>query len=71
MSWETRVKRVIYQLCREAYLKANTSKSGSRYKKHIPYSIPETARNLIDALDRGDEETAKALMLYSYECRNM
>ena len=61
MSWENKAKRVIGVLCKESYEQANKGR-----KRHVPYSVPETARDLTDCLNNGDEERAKAIMMYDY-----
>ena len=71
MSWEERAKTVVGKLCKEEFARVNTKKNGQRYKKHRPYVIPETAQSIINALNSNDEELTKALILFSYECRNM
>lgn len=63
-TWRDKVHETIGRLCREAYLKANTTKSGKRLKRHVPYAIPSIAQDLVDALGRDDEETCKAIMLW-------
>lgn len=67
--WKIKVHKLIYLLCQQSYLQANRKKDGSFYKKHRPYSIPETAERLIDCLNKNDEELAKAIMLFDYEVR--
>lgn len=71
MSWQEKAHRIIARLARESYLKANTSPGGNLYKKHRPYSLPETARALVDALGRNDEERAKAIFVYDYDANRV
>ena len=67
MAWREKAQRLIGEACMAAYLKANTKPDGTRYKKHRPYSVPEHAQALVDALGANDEHKAKSLMLYTYE----
>lgn len=62
MSWEDKAHRLIALLCRASYKQANARPR----KKHRPYSVPETAQELIACLDTRDEKRAKAIFL-SYE----
>lgn len=71
MSWQNKVSRVIQALCQESYDSAQTSKSGKRYKKHHPYTIPTEAEALVNCLDTNDEERAKAMMLYNYQIKQL
>jgi hypothetical protein len=59
--WQEKAHRLIYNLCRTSYIQAN-----KKNKKHIPYSIPELAKELIDCLNTEDEVRAKDIFL-SYE----
>jgi hypothetical protein len=64
--WEEKANRLIASACYQSYVKANTMKNGERYKKHVPYIVPQIAENLIACLNKNDEETAKAIFL-SYD----
>lgn len=65
--WQEKAHRLIGNVCRNSYEHAQISKlTGKRYKKHVPYSVPSFAQDLIDCLNTGNEERAKALFL-SYE----
>ncbi len=59
--WEKKANEVIQTMCRESWYKANHGKNGKRFKKHRPYIIPLDAVLLINALERGDELTAKII----------
>jgi hypothetical protein len=61
-AWQEKAHRLIYNLCKTSYQQANYKKS----KKHIPYSVPELAQELIDCLNTEDEVRAKDIFL-SYE----
>ena len=61
--WEEKANRLINNACRASYLRANTSPTGRKYARHVQYTVPELAEHLIDCLNRGDEEKAKALFL--------
>jgi hypothetical protein len=61
--WREKANRVIGQLCRESWRKANHDKNGNRYKRHRPYTVPEDAQTLVDCLNKDDEVTAKALFI--------
>lgn len=65
--WRDKAQRLIYLSCKKSYEKAQISKdTNKRYKKHVPYIVPEIAENLIECLNKDDEEKAKAIFL-SYE----
>jgi hypothetical protein len=61
--WEEKANRIIGTLCLESWRKANHDKNGKRYKRHVPYSVPEDAQTLVDCLKTGDEVTAKSLFI--------
>jgi hypothetical protein len=60
MSWYTKAHRIIAELSQAAYRAAG---NGSHRKRHVPYSVPETAEMLIDCLNRDDEERAKVIFI--------
>jgi len=66
MSWRAKVERVIGKLSAQAYRATNTSPSGSKYKRHHPYRIPEEAQELVACLGDRDqvrgERTCKTIM---------
>ena len=64
--WQTKANGIIAALCKQAYLRANTKKDGTLYKRHRPYSVPLEAEELIKALDTNDEHKAKSLFLHNY-----
>lgn len=61
MTWHVRAHKIIAALCLESYRQANKGK-----KRHVPYSVPETAMELIECLNTDDEKRAKAIMLWDY-----
>ncbi len=66
-TWQDKAHRLIYNACSQSYEQAQISRlTGKRYRSHVPYSVPQFAEDLIDCLNRNDEEKAKALFL-SYE----
>lgn len=69
--WIVKANRIIAALCRESYLAANRLPNGKMRKRHVPYTIPESARALVDALNRDDEYEAKRLMLWDYDCQRV
>lgn len=65
--WEKKAHRVINALCRQSFLKQNTTKSGALRKIHAPYSVPVEAVELIDCLKTGNELKAKSMFCFNYE----
>lgn len=65
--WRQKAHRVIAALSKESYEQMNRRPEGGRYKRHRPYSVPETAQKLIDALNRNDEAAAKAIFTHDYD----
>ena len=57
MGWEEKVQRVIGKLSAEAYRRANTDRTGKKFKRHRPYRIPEEAEALVKCL--GDHNRAR------------
>ena len=62
-AWRAKANEIIGTLCRESYLAANTTKSGKRRKRHVPYSVPVTAKALVECLNKNDEVRAKNIFL--------
>lgn len=64
-AWETKAHRVIAELARDAWRRANHDKHGRRYVTHRAYVMPDDAVALVVALGDHDrvraEETAKAI----------
>jgi hypothetical protein len=58
-------------MCLASYRAANVRPDGSRRKRHVSYSVPDTARDLIEALGRNDEELAKSIMLFRYDAQGL
>ena len=69
VSWREKAKRIIAELSRQSYDQAQRLSGGGKAKRHRPYSIPEAAQRLVEALDRNDEEAAKAIFLYDYDAQ--
>ena len=63
--WVKKANALVYALCQKSYMQANY-KNGKKYKKHVPYSVPQEAQDLLDCIQRDDEEGAKAMFLYNY-----
>ena len=60
-TWRDKANRLISKLCLEANRAANLG-----HKKHVPYRVPELAKELVDCLEKNDEHRAKSLFL-SYD----
>lgn len=69
--WKQKSHKVIYSLCRQSYEFNNVSKSGRKSSRHIPYSVPQEAQDLIDCLNTNNEEKAKAMFLFNYKIKNL
>jgi hypothetical protein len=65
-AWRNKAHRVIYALCQQSYLQANLLPNGTLRKRHVPYSVPDEAEQLVKCLQNNDEETAKSLFLHNY-----
>lgn len=65
-TWQDKVHRRIAELCLQAYLRANTKRDGTRYAKHVPYTVPAEADALVKALGENDEETAKGIFVHGF-----
>ena len=62
--WRDKANKIIGDLCYESYRKTNFKPNGKRKsKKHIPYSIPIMAEELLDCLKRDDEIRAKQIFM--------
>ena len=62
-TWHDKAKRVIAEYSLQSYRQANILPNGRKRRSHVPYSIPDIARALIDALNKDDEHEAKRLFL--------
>lgn len=60
-TWQDKAHRLIGEMARSAYEKANRLPDGRFRKKHISYSLPEDAHRLVRFLGADDETGAKAL----------
>lgn len=65
-AWRGKAEKIIAELSRQSYEQANRLPSGQLRKKHVPYSTPTMAQDLVECLNTHDEERAKALFL-SYD----
>lgn len=70
MLWIIKAHEIISKLSSQAYYKANF-KNGIQLKKHVPYSIPEEAQELIECIKSNDELKAKQLFNYNYKIQNL
>lgn len=66
-AWRNKVNQVILSLCADAYKKANILPNGQKRKRHVPYSVPELAQELVKALGEDNEEKCKSLMMWEYD----
>ena len=64
--WRDKVHKVINALCRQSYLKANMLPNGQLRKRHVPYTVPQEAQDLIKCLNSNDEVAAKSLIMHDY-----
>lgn len=64
-TWQAKVRDKIGELSLKAYREANTPKG----RRHKLYSLPDTVVDLVDCLNRNDEEGAKAILMYRYEAQ--
>lgn len=62
-NWQNKAHRVIADLCRESYLTVNRYKDGTMRKRHVPYSVPLVAGQLIECLNMNDELRAKQIFM--------
>jgi hypothetical protein len=69
MSWHDKANKVILKASMDAWRAVNIKPNGRRYKKHRPYTTPQFVDDLVDCLGTNDEERAKAIMLYNYDCQ--
>lgn len=65
--WETKAQTIIRELSEQAYRSVNYYKNGTRRRKHVPYSLPVLATQLIAVLGWHDrveaERQAKAMFI--------
>lgn len=64
-TWQAKVRDKIGELSLKSYRDANTPKG----KRHKPYNLPDTVVDLVDCLNKNDEERAKAILIYRYEAQ--
>lgn len=63
MAYQDKVNEAVAAMAQEAYRQANTTKAGTRRKRHVPYALPELANAMVKALNTDDEAEAKRLLL--------
>jgi hypothetical protein len=61
--WQDKAQKIVSELCMESYRRANYFSNGKKRKRHVPYSVPSMALDLLKCIKNDDEETAKAIML--------
>lgn len=59
--WEQKAHRLIAEMARAAFERANRLPNGQLRKKHVPYTLPNDAVRLVKYLGENDEVGAKAL----------
>ena len=65
-TWRDKAEKEIEAMSMAAYREANFCKrTGKRYKEHRQYAIPILAQELVDCLEKNDEERAKAIFIYT------
>lgn len=62
-SWRTKAHRLIGEMSQSAYHAANVLPNGRIRKRHVPYTLPRLADDLVAALDNDDEMSAKAIFV--------
>ena len=55
--WQEKAHRLIAEMCEASYRQSNPP--GKR--RHVPYSVPALAQELVACLNANDEERAKAV----------
>ena len=65
MTWRDKVHEVVELAALESYRHMNY-RDGRRLKRHVPYTLPGWADDLVKSLGQDDEEACKAIML-SYD----
>jgi hypothetical protein len=68
--WRTKCHEIIYKLSEASYRQANYLPNGRKRKRHVPYTVPALAEELVDCLYKDDEHRAKSLFHYFY-CGNL
>ena len=64
-AWQEKAHNLIFKLSQSSYMQANYRR-GKKLAKHVPYSVPNLAEDLISCLNTENEERAKDLFL-SYD----
>ena len=64
MTWRNKAEKQIQSICRAEYLRVNTTKSGKKRRRHVSYTIPQEALDLLECLNTNDEERAKAIFVW-------
>ena len=60
-TWIQKAHRIIATEAQRSYDAANIKHDGTKRKKHVPYTLPSWVDDLINAMNRDDEETGKAI----------
>ena len=60
-TWRNKAEGIISRYSLESYRQANILQNGQKRKRHVPYSIPEIATALVEALAHDDKREAKRL----------
>lgn len=68
--WKCKAHEIIAELCTASYRQANFLPNGNKRKKHVPYSVPALAQELVKCLNENDEVSAKSWFHYYY-CGNV
>jgi transposase-like protein len=61
--WIEKAHKVIAAECRKSYEHMNCLPNGQLRKKHVPYSVPELAEEMLRCIRENDEATAKSIFL--------
>ncbi len=59
-SWRDKAHAIIAAECRRSYEQANRLPNGRLRRRHVPYTVPALAQQMIDYLGRDAEHEAKA-----------
>lgn len=68
--WRNMARYFIGEMCYSSWRKSNIMKNGKRRMRHVPYSVPDLAADLVECLDKNDEHKAKAIFL-GYDCMEL
>lgn len=62
--WRKKAHREIGKLCLTSYKQSNQKKDGTYQKRHVSYSVPQLAEELIQCLNTNNELRAKQIFVY-------